>query len=71
METIKNIVSKLDVLLSQVLIESVIMDVSLGKSLEFRRFGGAESQNIIKYSSTNVMQNMLAPVAMNNGPSFL
>ena len=30
MERIKNIISKLDVLLSQVLIESVIMEVSLG-----------------------------------------
>ncbi len=33
METIKNIIAKLDVLLSQVLIESVIMEVSLDKTL--------------------------------------
>ena len=43
MATIKDIVAKLDVLLPQVLIESVIMDVTLEQKLEFRRVGGAKS----------------------------
>ena len=45
METIKSIVAKLDVLLSQVLIESVIVDVSLGNQFQFGCFRGAKSAN--------------------------
>ncbi|MGH7988663.1 MAG: secretin N-terminal domain-containing protein, partial [Limisphaerales bacterium] len=69
MTTIKSIVSKLDVLLSQVLIESVIMDVSLGKSWNY---GVSAAQNPKTFSgnSTNIIQNILGGGGVNNGPSF-
>ena len=44
MERIKAVMAKLDVLLSQVLIESVIMDVGLSSSLEYGRFCRPESK---------------------------
>ena len=47
MATIKNIISKLDVLLSQVLIEAVIMDVSLGHTFNF---GVSVAQNPASFS---------------------
>ena len=64
MERIKEVVAKLDVLLSQVLIESVIMEVTLGKSVST---GVSAVQNPSAISS---------PVfkgggGYNNGPSFL
>ncbi|HEX3855997.1 MAG TPA: secretin N-terminal domain-containing protein [Verrucomicrobiae bacterium] len=64
MERIKEVVSKLDVLLSQVLIESVIMEVSLGKSLST---GVSAVQNP---SAINV-PNFKGGGGYNNGPSFL
>jgi general secretion pathway protein D len=64
MERIKGVVAKLDVLLSQVLIESVIMEVSLGKSLNT---GVSAVQNP---SAINV-PNFKGGGGFNNGPSFL
>ena len=64
MERIKGVVAKLDVLLSQVLIESVIMEVSLGKSLST---GVSAVQNP---SAINV-PNFKGAGGFNNGPTFL
>jgi general secretion pathway protein D len=64
MATIKSIVSKLDVLLSQVLIESVIMDVSLNKGWNF---GVSASQNP---KTLNPSQQIAGGGGINNGPSF-
>jgi general secretion pathway protein D len=64
MVRIKEVVEKLDVLLSQVLIESVIMEVSLGKSLNT---GVSAVQNP---SAINV-PNFKGGGGFNNGPSFL
>ena len=64
MERIKGVVAKLDVLLSQVLIESVIMEVSLGKSLST---GVSAVQNP---SAINV-PNFKGGGGYNNGPTFL
>ena len=44
MDRIKAVIDKLDVLLSQVLIESVIMEVSLGKQWNLGRFGRPKSE---------------------------
>ena len=64
MDTITNIISKLDVLLSQVLIESVIMEVSLGKGIST---GVSAVQNPSAISSPNFK----GGGGYNNGPSFL
>jgi general secretion pathway protein D len=63
MAMIKGIVDKLDVLLSQVLIESVIMEVSLGKSLNT---GVSVEQNPGAISSPNFK----GTGGYLNGPSF-
>jgi general secretion pathway protein D len=65
METIKDIVSKLDVLLSQVLIESVIMDVSFGNSWNF---GVSAAQNPQTYSPSVPI---VGGGGANNGQPFL
>ncbi len=63
MDTIKTIISKLDVLLSQVLIEAVIMDVSLGHTFNF---GVSAAQN-----PTALSGNILGGGGMNNGQPFM
>jgi general secretion pathway protein D len=63
METIKNIITKLDVLLSQVLIESVIMEVSLDKTLNT---GVSAVQNPSAISTPNFK----GAGSSFNGPSF-
>jgi general secretion pathway protein D len=63
MERIKNIVDKLDVLLSQVLIESVIMEVSLNKDWNF---GVSAVQNPSAISTPNFK----GTGGYNNGQSF-
>ena len=63
METIKNIIAKLDVLLSQVLIESVIMEVSLDKTLNT---GVSAVQNPSAISTPNFK----GAGSSFNGPSF-
>jgi general secretion pathway protein D len=63
MDTIKGIVSKLDVLLSQVLIESVIMDVSLNHGWNF---GLSAVQN-----PKNFTPSIIGGGGINNGQSFL
>jgi len=63
MERIKNIVDKLDVLLSQVLIESVIMEVSLGHQWNL---GVSAVQNPSAISTPNFK----GTGGYNNGPSF-
>jgi general secretion pathway protein D len=65
MATIKDIVKKLDVLLSQVLIESVIMDVSLDKGWNF---GVSAVQNPQTYSPS---QQIVGGGGNNNGQPFL
>ena len=65
MERIKEVVGKLDVLLSQVLIEAVIMDVTLGHAWNLG-VSAAQNPKNLTINST--------PIAggggMNNGPSF-
>ncbi|MFZ1074394.1 MAG: secretin N-terminal domain-containing protein [Verrucomicrobiia bacterium] len=63
MATIKGIISKLDVLLSQVLIEAVIMDVSLGHTFNF---GVSAAQN-----PASLGGNVLGGGGVNNGQSFM
>jgi general secretion pathway protein D len=65
MERIKDVVAKLDVLLSQVLIESVIIDVELGKTLDL---GVSAAQNPKVFSPS---QGIAGGGGSVNGPSFL
>jgi general secretion pathway protein D len=64
MDTITNIIGKLDVLLSQVLIESVIMDVSLSKGSSF---GVSVAQNQKGLASN---PNVQTAGGVNNGQPF-
>jgi general secretion pathway protein D len=63
METIKDIIGKLDVLLAQVLIESVIMEVDLNKQWNYSI---SAAQNQINYNNGNI--NTIG--AVNNGAPF-
>jgi general secretion pathway protein D len=65
MATIKTIIGKLDVLLSQVLIEAVIMDVTLGHQFNF---GVSVAQNQKGLSSN---PNIQTGGGYNNGQSFV
>jgi general secretion pathway protein D len=65
MERIKEVVGKLDVLLSQVLIESVIVDVSLGHTFSL---GVSAAQNPKAFSPS---QQIIGGGGMNNGQPFL
>src|SRR5579862_2757395 len=69
MKTIKDIVAKLDVLLPQVLIESVIMDVSLGNSWNFG-VSVAQNPKTFQGNSSNIIENFIGGGGMNNGQSF-
>ncbi|HEV2436109.1 MAG TPA: secretin N-terminal domain-containing protein [Verrucomicrobiae bacterium] len=64
MKTIKDIVDKLDVLLPQVLIESIIMDVNLNSGWNF---GVSVAQNPKTFSPTQPIQ---GAGGYNNGQSF-
>jgi general secretion pathway protein D len=66
MERIKGVIAKLDVLLSQVLIESVIMEVSLGKQWNLG-VSAVQNPNAIRLGSTPPFQ---GTGGYNNGPSF-
>jgi general secretion pathway protein D len=63
LDRIKEVVKKLDVLLSQVLIESVIMDVNYGNSWNF---GVSASQN-----QQNLNSSVSTAGGMNNGQPFM
>jgi general secretion pathway protein D len=65
MDRIKEIVAKLDVLLSQVLIESVIVDVTLGNTFSF---GVSAAQNPKTFSPS---QQIVGGGGINNGQPFL
>jgi general secretion pathway protein D len=65
MEMIKSVVAKLDVLLSQVLIESVIVDVTLGSTFAF---GVSAAQNPKTFSPS---EQIVGAGGVNNGQSFL
>jgi general secretion pathway protein D len=65
MERIKEVISKLDVLLSQVLIESAIIDVQLNKTLQI---GVSAAQNPKNFSPS---QGIVGGGGSVNGPSFL
>jgi general secretion pathway protein D len=67
MERIKAVVAKLDVLLSQVLIESVVIDYSLGPNTF--NFGVSVAQNPKKFPGTNPQ--IQGGGGMNNGQTFL
>ncbi|MGH7939804.1 MAG: secretin N-terminal domain-containing protein [Limisphaerales bacterium] len=66
MKTIKEVISKLDVLLAQVLIESVIMEVDLNKSWSY---GISAAQNTINGPKVNGTP-VQTTGAMNNGNPF-
>ena len=66
MERIKAVIEKLDVLLAQVLIESVIMGVDLEPFLELGRVSGTESNN-----ASRSTPNIIGGGGMNNGQTFL
>jgi len=70
MATIKKIVSELDVLLSQVLIESVIIDYSLGPNLFNFGISAAQNPQTFQGNSSNILQNIIGGGGMNNGQSF-
>ena len=65
MEVIKGIISKLDVPLAQVLIESIIMDVAIGKTLNA---GVSVVQQPKQYNNSNVTG---GGAMINGGSSFL
>ena len=67
MKMIKDIVAKLDVLLPQVLIESVIMDVSLGNSWNF---GVSVAQNPKSFNGGTPPNSVSGAGGFNNGQSF-
>jgi general secretion pathway protein D len=67
METIKDIVSKLDVLLAQVLIEAVIIDYELGPNTF--TFGVSAAQNPKSFSGGP--NGIIGAGGMNNGQTFL
>lgn len=67
MVNIKHVISQLDVLLSQVLIEAVIMDYSLGPNTF--NFGVSAAQNPHTYSGSGTNA-IVGGGGMNNGPSF-
>ena len=64
MVAIKKVISQLDVLLSQVLIEAIIMDVSLGKQLNL---GVSVAQNPQQLGNSSV----IGGGGFNNGQTFL
>ena len=72
MVMIKEIISKIDVPLAQVLIEALIIDVTLGDKLNY---GVSAKQNPKTLYNPNNTSNILNTIAgaggMNNGPSFL
>ena len=70
MATIKTIIGKLDVLLSQVLIESVIIDYSLGPNLLSFGISAAQNPQTFQGNSSNILQNIIGGGGMNNGQSF-
>ena len=70
MERIKEIVGKLDVLLSQVLIEAVIIDYSLGPNTFNFGVSAAQNPKTFQGNSTNILQNIVGAGGMNNGQSF-
>ena len=69
MATIKTIIGKLDVLLSQVLIEAVIMDITMGHQFNFG-VSAAQNPKSFQGNNTNILQNILGGGGMNNGQSF-
>ncbi|MGA9451076.1 MAG: secretin N-terminal domain-containing protein, partial [Verrucomicrobiia bacterium] len=69
MATIKKIVTELDVLLSQVLIESVIIDYSLGPNT--LNFGISAAQSPQGYTGTSSNPQIVGAGGMNNGQTFL
>ena len=69
LDRIKAVIEKLDVLLAQVLIESVIMDVGVTHSLNFG-VSVAQNPKTFQGNSTNILQNIVGGGGMNNGQSF-
>jgi general secretion pathway protein D len=63
------VVAKLDVLLAQVLIESVIMDVGLNHSWNLG-VSVAQNPKTFQGHSTNAIQNIIGGGGMNNGQAF-
>ena len=68
MAMIKDIIAKLDVPLAQVLVEAVIMDVTLGKTLNI---GVSAIQNPKSFTGGNITNAVIGAGGMNNGPGIL
>ena len=66
MENIKHVISQLDVLLSQVLIEAIIMDVTIGNNFNF---GVSVAQNT-KQLGGSAANPIMGAGGMNNGQPF-
>ena len=69
MAQIKHVISQLDVLLAQVLIEAVIIDYSLGHTFDFSVSAAQNSKSFTGGSATN-LSNIIGTGAMNNSSSF-
>jgi general secretion pathway protein D len=69
LDRIKAVIEKLDVLLAQVLIESVIMDVGLNHSWNLG-VSVAQNPKTFQGHSTNAIQNIIGGGGMNNGQAF-
>jgi general secretion pathway protein D len=70
MERIKEVISKLDVLLAQVLIETAIIDYSLGPNTFSLGISAAQNPKTFKGNDSNVLNNIIGGGGMNNGQSF-
>ena len=68
MVMIKDIISKLDVPLAQVLIEAVIMDVTLGSTFNF---GVTAQQNPKAFTGGNITNAVIGGGGFNNGPGII
>ncbi len=70
MERIKHVITELDVLLSQVLIESAIIDYSLGPNTFSFGVSVAQNPKTFQGNSTNILENIIGGGGVNNGQPF-
>jgi general secretion pathway protein D len=72
MVQIKEIISKIDVPLAQVLIEALIIDVTLGSDFNFGISAKQNPKTLYNpNNTTNILNTIAGAGGMNNGPSFL
>ena len=71
MVMIKDIISKLDVPLAQVLVEAAIIDVSLGHTFSLGVSASQNPKQFTSQSGSNVLSSIAGAGGFNNGQSFL